>query len=48
VRAGGIELRVVGRAGDIEAGGEVFVSLPPDACFVLPETGSASGPQAEP
>jgi iron(III) transport system ATP-binding protein len=48
VRAGGIELRVVGRAGDIETGGEVFVSLPPDACFVLPETGPASGPQAEP
>jgi iron(III) transport system ATP-binding protein len=47
LQARGVELRVVERVGDIEAGGEVIVSLSPDACFVLPETAPESDPATE-
>jgi iron(III) transport system ATP-binding protein len=47
LQARGVELRVVERVGDIEAGGEVMVSLSQDTCFVLPETAPAPDPRTE-
>jgi iron(III) transport system ATP-binding protein len=38
LRAGGIEMRIVQRAGDIGAGDDVTATLPPQACFILPDS----------
>ena len=37
LRAGGVEMRVVQRAGDIGTGDDVMATLSPQACFILPD-----------
>jgi iron(III) transport system ATP-binding protein len=47
LRAGGAELRVVQRAGELGAGDDVVAVLPPQACFILPDSPADPAPSGD-
>jgi iron(III) transport system ATP-binding protein len=47
LRAGGVEMRVVQRAGELGAGDDVVAVLPPQACFILPDSPADPAPSGD-
>jgi iron(III) transport system ATP-binding protein len=43
LRAGGVEMRVVQRAGELGAGDDVMATLAPETCFILPDSAPRQG-----